>query len=573
MSTGTNVIVGRVRLVFFALVFFALILVYRLYTIQIVSGEEFSVKGDQQYLKPSSALLNRGTVYFTSKDGELLTAAFQQTGNLVIINPTLVKDPEAVYERINSNVLIDKDEFMRKAAKKDDPYEEIVKRVSVETGEKIAMPAIDGLQIYKQKWRSYPFNNLASNVLGFMAYSGDELAGRYGVEHQYENTLVRKNETIFANVFVEMFSNLKKTFTDAEHREGDVVLTIEPTVESYLERVLEQVTKRWNSEYSAGIIMNPETGEIIGMGTYPSFDPNNFNVEENPKIFSNRLVEDVYEMGSIIKPLTVAAGIDSGTITPESTYYDAGFLVLNNRRISNYDGRGRGQVSMQEVLSQSLNTGVAYIAKEMTNEAFARYMKSFGLDKKTGIDLPFEAAPLVENLNSPRDIEHATASYGQGIAMSPIATIRALSVLANDGKLPQPHIVSRIDYKTGLKKHFEQPQEPQQVLKPETAEAVTKMLIKVVDTALLGGTVKLDHYSVAAKTGTAQIPNPNGTGYYDDRYLHSFFGYFPAYNPKFIIFLLTYHPKEVQYASETLTLSFMDLTKYLINYYDVPPDR
>jgi len=573
MSTGTQVIVGRVRLVFFVFVLFALILVYRLYMIQVVSGEAFSAKGDRQYLKPSSALLNRGSIYFTSKEGQLLTAAFQQSGNVVNINPMMVNDPKAVFDRINSNVLIDKEDFDRKVSKLNDPYEEIIKRVSIETGEKIVSPGIDGLQIYKQKWRAYPFNNLASNVLGFMAYSGDDKVGQYGIEYQYQNTLVRRNETIFENVFVEMFSNIKKTFTDAEHQEGDIVLTLEPTVESYLERVLEQVTKKWNSEYSAGIIMNPDTGEIIGMGTYPSFDPNNFGIENDPKVFSNRLVQDVYEMGSIIKPLTVAAGIDSGAITPNSTYFDAGYLVLNNRRISNYDGRGRGQVDMQEVLSQSLNTGVAHIVKEMTNIKFATYMKSFGFDKKTNIDLPFEAAPLVDNLNSPRDIEHATASYGQGIAMTPIATIRALSVLANGGVLPEPHVVSRIDYKTGFNKSFERTKDLPQVLKPETSEKVTNMLVELVDTALLGGTVKLEHYSVAAKTGTAQIPNPNGSGYYDDRYLHSFFGYFPAYNPKFIIFLLTYHPKEVKYASETLTLSFMDLTKYLINYYDVPPDR
>jgi cell division protein FtsI/penicillin-binding protein 2 len=573
MNNGSKVEIGRVRFIFFVLVFFALVLVYRLYDIQIVSGEYFSGQGDQQYLKPSSALLNRGNIYFTSKEGEFLTAAFQQTGNIVTINPNNIKDPEAIFERINSNVPIDREDFYAKANKKNDPYEEIVKRVSLETGSKIAEPKLAGLQIFRQKWRAYPFNTLASSVLGFMAYSEDELAGRYGIERQYEKTLQRANESIFANVFVEMFSNIKKTFTDSDNREGDIVLTIEPTVESYLERTLENVTKKWSSEYSAGIIMNPKTGEIIAMGSYPSFDPNNFSVEKDSKIFSNRLVEDVYEMGSIIKPLTVAAGIDSGAITADSTYYDAGYLVLNNRRISNYDGRGRGQVAMQEVLSQSLNTGVAHIVKEMTNEKFAEYMRNFGLDKKTNIDLPFEAAPLVENLNSPRDIEHATASYGQGIAMTPIATIRALSVLANEGKLPQPYIVSKINYKTGLKKSFEHESSSVQVLKPQTAEDVTRMLVEVVDNALLGGTVKLKNYSVAAKTGTAQVSMEGGGGYYDDRYLHSFFGYFPAYDPKFIIFLYTYYPKEVQYASETLTASFMDLTKYLINYYDIPPDR
>jgi cell division protein FtsI/penicillin-binding protein 2 len=147
-----------------------------------------------------------------------------------------------------------------------------------------------------------------------------------------------------------------------------------------------------------------------------------------------------------------------------------------------------------------------------------------------------------------------------------------LSILANGGKLINPHIVSKIDYKSGLHRTID-PGKPAQVLKKETAEEVTRMLIKVVDEALLHGTAKMDHYSVAAKTGTAQIANPEGGGYYTDRYLHSFFGYFPAYNPKFIIFLYTYYPKHVQYASETLTSSFFDMTKYLINYYDIPPDR
>ena len=171
MSTGTQVIVGRVRFIFFVLFLFALILVYRLYTIQIVLGEVFSLEADQQSLKPSSALLNRGSIYFTSKEGQLLTAAFQQSGSIVIINPMMVSDPKAVFDRINSNVLIDKEDFDRRVSKSDDPYEEIIKRVSIETGEKIVSPSIDGLQIYKQKWRAYPFNNLASNVLGFMAYS------------------------------------------------------------------------------------------------------------------------------------------------------------------------------------------------------------------------------------------------------------------------------------------------------------------------------------------------------------------------------------------------------------------
>ena len=569
MATS-QVMSGRVRFIFVLILIFALGLVYRLYVLQIVEGQSFDEKADRQYLSPNSTLLDRGTIFFTSKDGDEVTAAYQKTGNIVVINPKLIENPEAVYKKINTVVPINKEDFLMRATKKTDPYEEVAKKIELEDGEKIAEPAISGLQINKQKWRSYPFNVLASNVLGFMAYDHDDLAGRYGLEHQYEATLKRSNESLYTNFFVEMFSNIKSSFSDEKNREGDIVTTIEPSVQDYLERTLDAVNKKWHSEYSGGIVMNPSNGEILAMGLSPSFNPNDFSDEEDSKIFSNRLVEDVYEMGSIIKPLTVAAGIDAGVIGPKSTYFDAGFLVLNNRRISNFDGKGRGNVEIQEILSQSLNTGVAFIASKLGNDNFSHYMKSFGFDKKTGIDLPFEAAPLADNLNSPREIEMATASYGQGIAMSPIATIRALAVLANGGKLVNPHIVSKIKYRTGLSSTIDYG-EPLQVLKPQTAEEVTKMLVKVVDEALIEGKGKNIHYSVAAKTGTAQISD--GKGYYDDRYLHSFSGYFPAYNPKFIIFFFTYHPKEVRYASETLTNSFMDMTKYLINYYDIAPDR
>ena len=304
----------------------------------------------------------------------------------------------------------------------------------------------------------------------------------------------------------------------------------------------------------------------------PSFDLNKFNEEEDINIFRNPIVESVYEMGSIIKPLTIAAGLDSGSITAQTTYNDKGFLELDGYKISNYDGKGRGVVDMQEVLSQSLNTGVAFAVTEMGSKVFADYMRSFGLTEKTGIDLPNEVSPLIDNLNSPRDIEYATASFGQGIALSPIMTARALSALANNGILTNPHLVKKINYEIGPAKTIEI-EEGRRVLKPETADEITRMLVRVVDEALAGGTVKLKNYSVAAKTGTAQMANPKAKGYYEDRFLHSFFGYFPAYNPQFLVFLYTVHPKEVRYASQTLTEPFMDMTKFLINYYEIPPDR
>ena len=268
----------------------------------------------------------------------------------------------------------------------------------------------------------------------------------------------------------------------------------------------------------------------------------------------------------------MAAAVDAGAVTPKTTYDDKGYVLINGAKVSNFDGKGRGVVDMQQVLNDSLNTGMAFVTQRLGNEKLTKYFLSYGFGQETGIDLPGEVRGLVSNLKSPRDIEHVTASFGQGIAMTPIETIRGLSALGNGGFLPSPHIVKRINYTSGVSKQSTY-EKSESVLKPESAKTVTDMLVKVVDNALLGGTVKNPRYSVAAKTGTAQMAKEGGAGYYDDRYLHSFFGYFPAYKPRFIIFLFTVYPKGAKYASHTLTQPFIDLEKFLINYYEVPPDR
>jgi cell division protein FtsI/penicillin-binding protein 2 len=308
------------------------------------------------------------------------------------------------------------------------------------------------------------------------------------------------------------------------------------------------------------------------MAMRPTFDGNNYGEETDVSIYSNPLVENVYEMGSIIKPLTLAAGIDAGAISANSTYFDKGFVKFDTETVYNHDKTANGQTSMQTVLDKSLNTGAAYVALKMGTKNFAKYMFDFGLGEKTGIDLPNEAKNIVTGLSSPRDIEYVTASFGQGIALSPISTVRALSVLGNGGKLINPHLVKKINYYSGLSKTIEVP-EPKQVLKKTSSEEITRMLVSVVDKALVGGKHKNPHYTIAAKTGTAQIAKPGSKGYYDDRYLHSFFGYFPAYNPQFLIFLYTVYPKDAGFAADTLSDPFFNLSDFLINYYNVLPDR
>ena len=563
----------RIRFILGFVIFVALILLVRLYFIQIIHGEDFSIRADRQYVRPNQNLFDRGSIFFKDKDDRLVSGATLKTGFTVSINPSILKDPENTYQRLAEIVELDKESFFLRASKTEDPYEEIAKRVSQKDGIKIDNLDIEGVQVHKERWRFYPGGSLGAQMIGLVAFAGDELSGRYGLERYYNDTLSRNDDSLYVNFFAEIFSNINKTiFKQGGEREGDIITTIEPSTQLFLERKLKEIDEKWNSSQVAGIIINPQNGEIYAMGVYPSFDVNNFQEIEDSSVFSNPLVEGVYEMGSIIKPLTVAAGLDSGAITAETTYYDSGSVTLDGSTISNFDGKGRGKVAIQEILSQSLNTGVSFIVEEMGTEVFREYFLNYGIGQETGIDLPNEAAGLVANLDSPRTLEYATASFGQGIAMTPIATVRALSTIANGGKSITPHLGKEIKYLTGLSKTISYV-DGEEILKQSTSEEITRMLVKVVDEALLGGTVAFDNYSVAAKTGTAQIANTEERGYYDDRFLHSFFGYFPAYDAKFLVFFLILEPKEVRYSSQTLTHPFIDTINFLINYYDIPPDR
>lgn len=568
---------GRLRLLSFGVLGFAAILILKLYFVQIILGDNFREKAEHQYVAGAN-YFDRGSIYFSTKAGEQVPAATIKNGFTLALNPILLSplsdsELQSIFDKVNAVVPIpDSEEFFAKAHKYGDPYEELLNHLTQAQGEAIQKLKIQGVSAFREKWRVYPGGSMAAHTVGFIGFKGDELAGRYGLERFYEGVLERKGDEAFVNFFAEVFSNIKKSVTPGEARQGDIVTTIEPTVESYLEERLQKVEDMYGSEFTGAIIMDPKTGEIVAMAQNPTFNPNDLS-NASVELFRNRFVEDRYEMGSIIKPLTMAAGIDAKAVTPKTTYNDPGCETLNKKTFCNYDLVSHGSnVSMQTVLSKSLNTGVAFVVKKMGNKTFADYMFKYGLGETTGIDLPNEGVSLVSNLKTNRDLEYAQASFGQGIALTPITTVRALSVLANGGYLVTPHLVKEIQYKITPKKVINY-KRGEQVISTTTSETISRMLTEVVDTALKNGTVKLPNYSVAAKTGTAQIAKPGGGGYYEDRYLHSFFGYFPAYDPKFIIFLYTYYPKGVQYASETLTDTFIDLTKFLINYYGIPPDR
>jgi len=570
---SNNVFTARLRLLALFSLVLTFVLVGKLYFVQVVHGESFSERADRQYVRPQGTLFERGAIFFTDKDGNKISAAAVASGFLLAINPRVLENHTETYARLSEIIPLDHDDFLLKAGKSGDPYEVVARRLTRAQADAVSDLHIDGLTIEKENWRVYPGGTSAAHTLGFIGFQGDELAGRYGLERYYNDVLERTDNDVYVNFFAELLSGVGDVLFDrGVARQGDLVLTIEPTAQGELEGLLAQAVSDWDARGAGGVVLDPMTGKVVALAAFPNFDPNNFSDAASASVFTNPIVEDVYEMGSIIKPLTMAAGLDAGVVTAQTTYNDQGTRVLNGSRISNYDREARGVVPMQEVLNQSLNTGVAFVAVDkLGTKKFGDYMRAFGVGEETGIDLPGEVRGLIGNLESPREIEYATASFGQGVAFTPIATARALSALGNGGKLITPYVVQEVEHDLGYsRKIFYEPD--RQVIKPETSEEITRMLVKVVDEALLGGTAKLPRYSVAAKTGTAQIASPNG-GYYDDRYFHSFFGYFPAYEPRFLVFLYLQEPRGVRYASQTLASPFMEYTKFLISYYDIPPDR
>ena len=574
-ATEQKRFVLRLRILSGIFVTLAILLIVRLYFIQIVHGAEYSHDAMGQYVESSPDTAPRGNIFFTDKTGTLVAAAVMQNGWRLAIVPKDITDPNALYATLNAETPIDHDRFFASVAKKLDPYEEIAFHVSDDAGISIRKKKLPGVILAQDQWRFYPGHDLAAQAIGFVGYQGDVKTGVYGLERSWNDTLVEHSSGRDLNAFAELFASAEAVLsTDPSTHQGSIITSIEPTVQQELEITLDGVMKIYTPKLAGGIIMNPHTGEIIALGQRPSFDANAYGQVADHTVFSNKLVEGRYEMGSIMKPLTMAAGIDSGAIKPTTTYNDMGCVERSGKKICNYDGKARHVVPMQEILSQSLNLGVTFIEETIGHALFSKYFHNYGLGLRTGIDLPNEAIGNLGAIErgSDSDVDYATASFGQGIAVSPVEMIRALSALANSGVLPSPHVVTGIRYASGATRSITVPEGPA-VLSATSTEIVSDMLVTVVDKALLKGVLKQDHYSIAAKTGTAQIAIPGGGGYYDDRYLHSFFGYFPAHDPKFIIFLYAVEPHGAEFASASLAHPFMDIAQYLINYYQIAPDR
>ena len=376
----------RIRFILALIICAALCIVVRLYFVQIMHGDDYAQKADRQFASSGSGLFDRGSLYVTRKDGTLISAATLQIGFLVAINPQTLQDPEAAYTAIAAvaSSSIPHDAFLAAAAKKMQVYVEVAHRISETGGQALAAQNIPGVQVLRERWRYYPGASLAAQSIGIVSYgSGDTRSGQTGLEAMYDGTLSRSEDVLYKNFFAELFSNVGSLLVNAKDaREGDVVTTIEPDVQTRLENDIAKVNQRYASKESGGIIMDPATGAIIAIASYPTYDENNLqNVD--PTLLGNPFVEQVHEFGSIMKPLTMTSALDAGAVTPDTTYNDTGCITVSKAKICNWDAKARGVIPMRQIIMQSLNVGAAWVATQLGQEKFHDYFtKLFGQNIK-----------------------------------------------------------------------------------------------------------------------------------------------------------------------------------------------
>jgi cell division protein FtsI/penicillin-binding protein 2 len=542
----------RLWIVAIGIVLFTIILVARLVKFQVLDREMLSEYSDGEYIW--DYIPARGTIY--DRNGAVFAAnsAEYQIG----ASPNFVIEPEEVAEFLAP--LIEQEVYQLKAKLQSNrPYILLASRVPYQTAKLIREQEFDGVQIEPLPRRLYPQGKLMSQTIGIMDFNGD---GQTGIEGYYNRELAGESVSQIRSYSPLVF------VPEVKARSGvDLVLTIDRQVQYTVEDHLQRALENYEAESGSIIVMDPRTGAILALASEPTFDPY-FYYKGDPEVIHNPVVSKQFEPGSVIKLITMAAALDSGVVTPDSTYYDNGELFVGGHKTVNWTREAHGTVDMTTLLAQSLNVGAATLALWMGTDTYYDYMQEFGFGRPTGIDLLYEAGGLMPLPGDPLWEESflATNAYGQSLAVTPIQMITAISALANDGKMMQPYLVQEIRGENSS--YVTQPKVISQPVSKFAAQQVTAMAVNALNTAI--PQAQVPNYTVAGKTGTAQIAE-NGI-YLPDAVIGTFVGYLPADDPEIVVYVKLDRPG-IPWGSQTAAPTFATLARDLVVLLDIPPDN
>jgi len=517
----------------------------RLIYIQIIKGGFYKALSQGLHSPVYEVEGERGEIFLSN--GESL--AINVEWPLVFVDPHEVQNPSETAEELSQLLDMNKGSILE-SLNRENSYAVLKRRLSPEEVENIQNASLEGVYISKEKGRYYPQEELASQVTGFLGAEGE---GQYGIEQSYQDLL-----------------NGELGLLEAQ-KGDDLKLTIDYNIQFKAEQLLKKAEEELEIEKGEILVIEPNSGEILAMANFPNFNPNSYKEyakKGNLEVFKNNTTQELFEPGSVFKPITMSSALEEEKITPNTTYFDTGSLKIGGYTIYNYDQRQYdGELTMTNVLEKSINTGAVFVQRQLGPNTFLRYLQQFGFFESSGIDVQ-ETFSLNSELKKGREINLATASFGQGIEVTPLQLVRAYCAIANGGKLVAPHLAKQVN---GESRQTEK--EARQVISSKTASQVTAMLVSVVENGF-AKSAQVPGYFVAGKTGTAQVSfgslgiQKKG---YSDKTIQTFIGFAPAFNPRFLALIKLDNPntRTAEYSAVPI---FKELGEYIIHHKQIPPD-
>ncbi|GAB4219324.1 MAG: penicillin-binding protein [Candidatus Microgenomates bacterium] len=551
----------KTKILFLGFFTLFILIIIRLFITQIISPNNFI---SDYYLKSKKLYPERGKIF----DVKNTPLVLNQNSYLLYLEPKKIKDKLKLINFLSEKLEI-KESSLEAKIDFNKQWIAITSAITEDKKNEIEKLNLEGVGFEKQMRRFYPEASLSAHILGFVGKNdqGDDI-GYFGLEGFYNQDLsglpglMESERDLFGRpIFIGVQNKL-----DPENGR-DLILTIDKTVQEIAKNKLKQGIEKYQAKQGCVIIADPKTLAIISMVCLPDYDLDKYYLFDE-SYFKNSAISDIYEPGSIFKPLIMATAIQEKKIKPDDIYDEQGPVKIGEYEIKTWNNKYEGKISMTRILEKSSNVGMVYVGEKLGDYNIFKYLNNFGFGKITGVDLQGEVDGFIKPKNQWYKIDYATVTFGQGIAVTLIQMIRAFSSIINGGYLMRPYVVKEIVSSKG--KIEIKPKIEKKIFSSLTTDIMKKMLISTVENA----EAKWDrpkNIKIGGKTGTAQIPIK---GHYDPTLTNaSFIGFFPGNDPKIIILVMLKEPKTSPWGSETAAPIFFEIANELIVYYGITPDN
>jgi len=561
---------GRLKFTF--LVFFGgfLAVILRLGWWQIYQKEPLLAQAENQRWEEKNIPAKRGEIFFADQHPLALSLPFY---NLFAFKPELKVDFHTIGEKISALLETDTqkreklESLMVEKLNRTPLWIPLYEKIEPDQKKAIDQLGINGLHFEEKFSRFYPETSQAAHLLGFVGKNEEgKDQGYFGLEGFYEEKLKGKEgKVIQENDALGRPIILGNNYEVPPKNGADLILFLDRQLQWIVEQKLEEGVLKYGAKEGLVIITNPKEGSVLAMAAFPDFDPNEYS-QTDPLLFLNPAISATFEPGSIFKPLIMAIALENQVVTPETICPCEGPLEIGEYRISTWNNQYYPQSTMTEIIQHSDNVGMAFVAQKVGLEKILSGLEKFGFGKITGIDLQGEVSPALREAKYWSPIDLATLGFGQGIAVTPLQMVQAMSAIANNGKMVSPRVVASIVDEKGKQEAI--PKKEQSVISSHTSQEITKMMVNAVDNGEAKW-AKIEGAKIAGKTGTAQIPI---SGHYDpQKTVASFIGFAPADNPEFLMLVTLNEPTTSPWASETAAPLWFEIAREIFTVKGINP--